>query len=96
MEARVTPSDGWVVATGFVRATGEVLHTLIDPLTVEFVHAFPHRVEIWTAKDHRIVAGGCIDDTGSFVAVEQEEDPLDGLPVVIVVDLLGVDADALA
>ena len=88
--------DGWEVATGFVRADGELLHTAIDPLTVEFVHAFPHRVEVWTAEGPRLVASGCLDDSGRFVTCEHEEETADGTPVVVVVDILGVDEQALA
>ena len=87
--------DGWEVATGFIRPGGEVLHTAIDPLTVEFVHAFPHRVEVWTEDDPQLVALGCLDDSGRFVPVEHEE-TADATPVIVVVDILGVDSDALA
>ena len=87
--------DGWKVATGFVRADGEVLHTAIDPLTVEFVHAFPHRVEVWTAEGTLLAAAGCLDDSGRFVTCEHEE-TADGTPVIVVVDILGVDEQAPA
>ena len=92
----MSPFADWIVTTGLVSASGEIIHCPIDPLIVEFIHAFPNRVEVRTIEDRRLVASGAIDDSGTFVAVEWSGDSAAGSSVLVLVDLLGVDEEALA
>ncbi len=82
----------WVVRYGVIRQDGTVEHQPLDDLTLSFIRSFPHRVDV--ARGDHWIAGGGFDDRGHWFPCTPVDTSFAGRAVLIVVDLLGIEAPA--